>query len=173
MTGPTSVGRGARLEPLHVRHVAALATLAGAPDLAEEAEELARGQGAAWVTRSQAAAREGRELRFTVLAGDEVAGLVSLLALAPRTATLAYWIGAPHRGRGLATTAARQALGYAARRLAVEQVQARVRAGNAASARVLEKLGFRAAPGAADGPTRLVLDIGELRARPPARPAPG
>jgi RimJ/RimL family protein N-acetyltransferase len=54
-----------------------------------------------------------------------------------------YWIGAPFRGRGYATQAGIACIAHA-RRLGVRRMVAETFPGNAASVRVLEKLGFRA-----------------------------
>ncbi len=54
-----------------------------------------------------------------------------------------YWIGAAFRGRGLATEAGEAIVAHA-RRLGVRRMVAETFPGNAASERVLAKLGFRA-----------------------------
>jgi [ribosomal protein S5]-alanine N-acetyltransferase len=54
-----------------------------------------------------------------------------------------YWIGAPFRGRGYATEAGNACIAHA-RRLGVRRMVAETFPGNAASVRVLEKLGFLA-----------------------------
>jgi RimJ/RimL family protein N-acetyltransferase len=53
-----------------------------------------------------------------------------------------YWIGAAHRGQGLATEAGEAIVAHA-RRLGVRRMVAETFPGNAPSERVLEKLGFR------------------------------
>lgn len=63
----------------------------------------------------------------------------------PVTVELGYGVVAEHRGRGIATAAAAQLLDLAWRQGA-DTVLARVEAGNPASVRVLERLGFRAGP---------------------------
>lgn len=59
------------------------------------------------------------------------------------TMELGYWIGEPFWGRGLNVEAARAVLRYAFEVCKPERMQARVIAGNRASVRVLEKLGFQ------------------------------
>ena len=59
-----------------------------------------------------------------------------------RTADLAYWVGAPYRGRGLATAAVEAVTTYAFEEFAVDRLEASVWGWNPASARVLEKAGF-------------------------------
>ena len=53
-----------------------------------------------------------------------------------------YWLGADDWGRGLATEAAGALVDFGFRDLALERIYAQVIAGNAASCRVLEKLGM-------------------------------
>lgn len=57
-------------------------------------------------------------------------------------AELGYWIRSDRAGRGYATEAGRAILLYAFQALGMHKVRADVAVGNAASARVLEKLGF-------------------------------
>jgi ribosomal-protein-alanine N-acetyltransferase len=60
-----------------------------------------------------------------------------------RTMELGYWLGEPFWGAGLMAEACRVVIDHAFASYAPERLQARVIAGNTASARVLEKLGFR------------------------------
>lgn len=63
------------------------------------------------------------------------------LHLDPPRAGMGYWLGRAHWGQGLATEAAAAVLAFAAS-LGIRAVDADTYAGNAASARVLTKLGF-------------------------------
>ena len=56
---------------------------------------------------------------------------------------LGYWLSESFWGRGLAAEACRAVVAHAFAACDAERVQARVIAGNAASCRVLEKIGFR------------------------------
>ncbi len=56
---------------------------------------------------------------------------------------LGYWVGAPFRGRGVATEAARAVAHFAFERLGADVLQAGHFTDNPASGRVLEKAGFR------------------------------
>jgi ribosomal-protein-alanine N-acetyltransferase len=60
-----------------------------------------------------------------------------------RVMELGYWLGEPFWGAGYAAEACRAVVAYAFAAHAPERVQARVIVGNDASARVLEKVGFR------------------------------
>ena len=56
---------------------------------------------------------------------------------------VSYFVHPTHRGRGIATRALRLVCGWAFDGLDLDVVSTRVRAGNAASLRVLAKVGFR------------------------------
>ena len=60
-----------------------------------------------------------------------------------RTMELGYWLAEPYWGMGYAAEACRAVVDHAFAACKPERMQARVIAGNAASVRVLEKLGFR------------------------------
>jgi ribosomal-protein-alanine N-acetyltransferase len=69
--------------------------------------------------------------------------LGGLLRGAFQNAYLGYWIDAEHEGRGLMTEAVRATLSFAFGPAELHRVQAAVMPRNAASQRVLEKVGFR------------------------------
>jgi len=56
---------------------------------------------------------------------------------------VSYFVHPTHRGRGIATRALRLVCGWAFDDLGLDALSTRVRAGNAASLRVLAKVGFR------------------------------
>jgi [ribosomal protein S5]-alanine N-acetyltransferase len=60
-----------------------------------------------------------------------------------QTASVGYWIGLPHVGSGHMTDAARAILPFAFTTLGLHRLEAACLPHNAASARVLEKTGFR------------------------------
>jgi ribosomal-protein-alanine N-acetyltransferase len=81
---------------------------------------------------------------FAVVLDGQVAGRVTLdVDRENRTVALGYGIGRPWWGLGLATEAARAAVDYAFRALAIDKVWARADPRNVASVRVLEKLGMQ------------------------------
>lgn len=73
-------------------------------------------------------------------------GRVEATVLPDRTALLAYELGAAHWGRGLATEACREATHALFLYFRVEQIVADVDTRNAASLRLLERLGFERGP---------------------------
>lgn len=60
-----------------------------------------------------------------------------------QAASLGYWMGAPHAGRGFMTDAVFAAVQFAFASLRLNRLEAACLPGNAASKRVLEKAGFR------------------------------
>jgi ribosomal-protein-alanine N-acetyltransferase len=77
---------------------------------------------------------------------DELVGRIQLtgIALGPfQNAHVGYFVSRGHNGRGYATEAVRQAVDSAFGPLELHRVQAAVMPRNAASIRVLEKVGFR------------------------------
>lgn len=58
---------------------------------------------------------------------------------------LGYWLGVEYWGQGYATEAVRSLLDYAKTKIPDEIIRARVATGNAASSKVLEKVGFKQA----------------------------
>lgn len=60
-----------------------------------------------------------------------------------QAASIGYWMGAPYAGRGFMTEAARAAVAFAFSSLRLNRLEAACLPNNAASARVLEKVGFK------------------------------
>lgn len=71
-----------------------------------------------------------------------------------QTASLGYWMGTPHTGKGLMTDAVRTAVGFAFTTLRLNRLEAACLPSNVASQRVLEKTGF-----AREGRARRYLKI--------------
>ncbi|MFQ5622973.1 MAG: GNAT family N-acetyltransferase [Paracoccaceae bacterium] len=69
--------------------------------------------------------------------------LIGILGFGGEPVEIAYWLGQPYWGRGYASEALKQFLNDAMDRFGVGEVHADVFEDNPASARVLEKLGFR------------------------------
>jgi len=87
---------------------------------------------------------EGLTVAVTARAGGVLHGAVSLTIDARHHhAELGYWIGKAYWGRGYATEAARAVVDYGFHTLKLHRVFAHHMARNAASGRVLEKLGMR------------------------------
>ena len=89
--------------------------------------------------------RAGHSIVFaiTVLSTRELCGAVGVNIVDMHSrAELGYWIGVPFWGRGYATEAARAAVAFGFETLRLNRIYAHHFYGNAASQRVLEKIGM-------------------------------
>jgi RimJ/RimL family protein N-acetyltransferase len=105
-----------------------------------------RGRAAQFIAASERLAEEGSGARLAVdrTEDGQFIGWCSLTRWNPtfRSASLTYCLDAPAWGHGYATEASRALLAWAFDTLDLNRVQAEADTRNAASARVLEKLGF-------------------------------
>ncbi|MBZ5661108.1 MAG: GNAT family N-acetyltransferase [Acidobacteriia bacterium] len=151
MTAPQEL-KTARLllRSLEQADIPAIARLAGAREIASMtaniphpyAEQDARN----FLARASEEFRSGLSVSFAICvsATRELCGGVGLnITPAHQRAELGYWIGVPFWGNGYATEAARAAVAFGFQTLALHRIYAFHFAGNAASGRVLEKIGMR------------------------------
>lgn len=99
------------------------------------------------IRRYQKEIRNGTGYPFFVFSPDEDTLLGGLtLAQIQRGVTqsgvLGYWMGAPHAGKGLMSAAVRGVIGFAFDNLHLNRIEAACLPHNAASIRLLEKVGF-------------------------------
>ncbi|MGK4007002.1 GNAT family N-acetyltransferase [Sorangium sp. So ce1036] len=102
-----------------------------------------RADAEAWIAFCEEQDDPARNLAIEVT--GEVVGAIGLERFDDvhrNTAELGYWIGAPFRGRGLATEAVVAMTRYGLAHLGLERIQAGVFHWNDASARVLVKAGY-------------------------------
>jgi [ribosomal protein S5]-alanine N-acetyltransferase len=88
---------------------------------------------------------EGETHPFAILDGDAIAGTVNLFNIVReslQSGTIGYWVDHARNGRGLATGAVREILGYAFGALVLHRVEAATLVHNVSSQRVLEKNDF-------------------------------
>lgn len=109
-----------------------------------------RAETARFVAAMVKATQDGDGYVWTMREGEEFRGLVGLhdvrrrqLAWRVDRAELGYWIGAPWRNRGLTTEGGRAALRFGFERLGLHKITVGCVKDNAASVRVIERLGFR------------------------------
>ena len=91
-------------------------------------------------------ARLGLCFPFALLVGEQFAGQVTVGAIArgsANSAYLGYWIARPFAGRGIMPTALAMVIDHCFGDAGLHRVEANIRPENAASRRVVEKLGFR------------------------------
>ena len=100
---------------------------------------------AAWIEYVRPRHQRGEEYSFAVVdhEGRTVGACGLVVQSDRREAELGYWIGAPYRGEGYASAAAREAVRFALADAELERVFALPLADNAGSRRVLEKAGLR------------------------------
>lgn len=98
-----------------------------------------------FIARCREMAEEGSGARVAIERDSVFLGWCTLNSWNPefRSASLGYCLGKPAWGQGYATEAAGALLGWAFDTLDLNRVQAEADTRNAASGRVLEKLGFR------------------------------
>jgi len=137
------------LRPFTQADVDGVTCLAGAREIAQYTLHIPhpyeRPMAQTWIAshRERFEAGEGLALAVTQRDTDILVGAVSLsIDAANQTAELGYWIGVPYWGRGYATDAARAMVGYGFARLDLHRIHACHLAPNAASGRVMQKLGM-------------------------------
>jgi ribosomal-protein-alanine N-acetyltransferase len=138
------------LRPYVLSDVADLVRLAGAREIAATTLRIPhpyREEDAVGFIKTFAAEAEmGTSARFAItLRGDgQLCGGVGLRIDKDHShAELGYWIGVPYWGRGYASEAARAAIEYGFGMLKLRRIYASCIAQNAASGRVLQKIGMR------------------------------
>lgn len=137
------------LEPVELVHAAAVQRLASHPEVAATTNlpEPYPPDGAShWIRYLIPKRQAGVEYAFAIVNEEaEVVGVNGFVDVEPATgfAELGYWIGRPYWGRGYATAACRLILGHGFGVLGLRRIIARPLLRNAASCRVLDKLGFR------------------------------
>jgi len=151
-----------RIEPIGREHEARVQELAADPAVAATSNVPSPypPDGARmWIAHARELRREGSLYAFAVV--DRTEGLVGVSSLmsvdrSRRTGHLGYWTGRPYWGRGYATAAGRLVLAFGLGELGLTSIRASCLTSNAASARVLIKLGFEAdgsGPEDSRGPT--------------------
>lgn len=136
------------LRPFEAADAAAVRRLAGAREVAENTLTIPHpypeGEAEAWIAGHPAAFRDGDLVIFAITTpGEGLVGAVGLmLERETGIAELGYWIGVPYWGQGYATEAARAVVRYGFETLALERISARAFCRNAASSRVLRKIGM-------------------------------
>lgn len=86
------------------------------------------------------------ETAFAIASREEAIGGIALQPqydVYRKSAEIGYWLGEPFWGRGIATLAVKALTAYAFCRMDLERIYASVFGWNPASARVLEKAGYR------------------------------
>jgi [ribosomal protein S5]-alanine N-acetyltransferase len=137
------------LRPFTLADAPAVQVLAGAPEVAATtfvAHPYPDGAAASWIAShgEQAARGEGIAWAIERRADRVLLGVVSLALVAPhRRGTIGYWLGVPFWNQGYTTEAARRVVAHGFVELGLHRIEGPCLSSNAASARVLEKIGMR------------------------------
>jgi ribosomal-protein-alanine N-acetyltransferase len=109
-----------------------------------------RGETAAFVERNVDGLARGTDVTWMIVRGGEVIGCISLgeirwqfRAWRIDRAELGYWLGRPHWGQGVMSEAALAATQWGFETLGLHKITIGCVEGNAASQRIIEKLGYR------------------------------
>ncbi len=98
----------------------------------------------AWIERCRK--NPDSDVQLAIVVDGEAVGGIGVKAEGGQTrrfGEIGYWLGEAHWSKGIATEAVRLVTPHAFEKLAVQRIQATVRESNPASARVLEKAGYR------------------------------
>jgi [ribosomal protein S5]-alanine N-acetyltransferase len=137
------------LRPFTLADAPAVQVLAGAAEVAattlvphpypEEAAE-------AWIASHGELAARGERIDWAIerRADRTLLGVVGLGLVAPhRRGAIGYWLGTPFWNQGYATESARRVVAFGFAELGLHRIEGPFFSRNAASARVLEKIGMR------------------------------
>jgi ribosomal-protein-alanine N-acetyltransferase len=151
MTAPQEI-KTARLllRPLEQADVPAIVRLAGAREISSMTANIphpyTEQDARDFLARASEEFRSGLSVSFAICisATRELCGGVGLnITAAHQRAELGYWIGVPFWGNGFATEATRAVVAFGFQTLALHRIYALRFSENAASGRVLEKIGMR------------------------------
>jgi len=84
--------------------------------------------------------------RFVIEIDERAVGKITMKMFDPYNkskAKISYWIGKGYRGKGITSLGVKLAVGYWFKKFKLVRIEARARTYNKASARVLEKAGFK------------------------------
>ncbi len=98
-------------------------------------------------TYSDTGWESGQCCTWAIKVDGHFAGAISLISIAERQATIGYWMASEFRGRGLLIEAAQSVIDFgfadSPGGLSLQRIEWHAYAGNVASARVAQRLGFR------------------------------
>jgi [ribosomal protein S5]-alanine N-acetyltransferase len=95
-----------------------------------------------WIEAQKADFEHDRVHNFAVAEGEQLAGSMGLMMRGDGIAEIGYWVGMPFQGRGFATEAGAELIRYGFEDVGLHRIYAGYFSRNAASGRVMEKLGM-------------------------------
>lgn len=145
MTVPTLRTARLTLRPFAIDDAPAVQRLAGAYEVALNTLLIPHpypdGAAEDWIRSHKVDYDENRIHHFAIDDG-QLAGAMGLVMKGDRIAEIGYWIGVPFWNRGYTTEAAREVLRYGFEECKLERIFAGYFSRNAASGRVMQKLGM-------------------------------
>ena len=131
------------LRPIRLEDAPRIASLAGDWDVARMAGRIPYPYSAALAEHWVSGLAEG-EIVFGIEHNGALIGICGYTPSKDRTAELGYWIGKDYWNRGFATEAVRRLIDHGYTRSGIKRFHCSHFQENAASARVITKLGFKA-----------------------------
>ena len=137
------------LRPFAMTDAPAVKVLAGAAEVAATTlvpHPYPDGAAEAWIASHGELAARGERIDWAIerRADRVLLGVVGLGLVAPhRRGAIGYWLGTPFWNQGYATEACRRVVGFGFAELGLHRIEGPFFPRNAASARVLEKVGMR------------------------------
>jgi [ribosomal protein S5]-alanine N-acetyltransferase len=136
-----------RLEPVGYQHMKAIQALASDPAIGETSSvpsPYPHDGARTWISRSIVRRCHGVEYSFAVLVDDQPIGVCGVVIIGENRqgGEIGYWIGRPYWNRGFASEACRLLMEFCFVKLRLLWLSASVLERNAASAHVLQKIGF-------------------------------
>jgi len=104
------------------------------PYTADDADE--------YVAGARVALTDGTAVTLAIVVSEHLAGSITLGVHDRQIGDVGYWVGAPARGKGVATAATRRLCAFGFASLGLRRIELNAAAGNVASRRVAEKAGF-------------------------------
>ena len=138
------------LRPFRLDDAATVERLAGAREIADTTMNVPHpyppGAATAWIAQHEASWAAGTDLTYAITRRDtgELIGAIHLAIVADHAkAEIGYWIGAADWNHGYCTEAARALVRFGFETLGLHRIQGRHLVRNAASGRVMAKLGMQ------------------------------
>lgn len=148
MSQPELISEDLVLRALTPEDAPAVQLLAGDERIADTTANIPHpypdGEAERWLASVAIDTQAGTQVSYAICLADtgELVGCVSLMHIAEREAEIGYWVGVRYWGRGIATQAVRGIVDYGLGVMGLRRIHARVLSRNAASGKVLLKLGF-------------------------------
>lgn len=149
-TMPTLETQRLLLRPFAIRDAPEVQRLAGEKAIADTTLAIPHpyenGMAEEWISTHPQEFATGQGVTFAIVSkeGGILVGAISLIRIVPNhQAELGYWVGKPYWKRGFCTEAGKAVLSYAFEKMRLIRIHARHMTRNAASGRVMQKLGMR------------------------------